>query len=283
MSINIKPTQWNVSLAQIDPAWQWFFRACPRLLLPLWSPTSPVRSSDRWRHSGTLQSGTMVAPTWALLSQGYSLRFRPTPSAGSKTGSGILFEPHPALDISVAITILAGIRNTGGTDWNPDAAAGRIISMGNGSTGDHWALMMGTGTGNLLTLRISGSDMTAADGAGGLAKNGQWHHVAGTYVSGRKALYVGGVQVTSTTAQTGTINTGQAVRIGRNSTTDDRRSYWGDLLYCYVLAAELTGAEIVQISRDPFGPFRQRPPNNDYPHARVARTKVAVTRKRIRR
>jgi hypothetical protein len=104
---------------------------------------------------------------------------------------------------------------------------------------------------------IGGTTFTLSTTTATFINTSTWYQVVGTYVSGRRRLYINGNLVNSD-AQTGTISTNNGgMSIGVYGGFSGTRGYYysGNLAICRVYNKELTPTEILQNYRALKGRF----------------------------
>ena len=127
-----------------------------------------------------------------------------------------------SLEITSNITLSAWVKLTG----NAQANDSRIISKGNSTTNDDYALRISDKNGVSCRIRNAGGVTVTLD-SGGKLTLGKWHHVGCTYDGSRIRVYLNGKEV-GNVSQTGLIGTsGQDLFLGSHGATPTGRRLEG--------------------------------------------------------
>ncbi len=252
---NKKPERWSFDKGFVDPKWDWFWRDLA-FFVPIWELGSAALYDLVTRKRGTIQSAT----TWKATDRGTALNFIDNASDGA-----IFTGPFIATDLgdftgsftvfSLARTPDVGAdRHTMYAQWDSGTITGQMLF------GMNMTRAAGTEAGTLgLTCHENITGFDGADSAAGLLLANTWYAMTGRRIwngaSSDVSVWLDGVDVTDAfeTTNPRTARATSASYIGNYSTTIP---FDGDISYVAGWNRPLSNGEVIQLSRDPFGPFR---------------------------
>ncbi len=254
---NKKSDRWGFDKGFVALEWGWFWQELA-FFTPIWEWNAPELRDLVTRKRGTIQSAT----TWTTTDMGLALNFTDT------TSDGVVFSGGPLItsDLSSfqgSFTVFAlartpdvgADRHTLYAQWDAGASNSGQMLLGMNMT-----RAAGTEAGTLgFTCFNQVTSFDGADSAAGLLLADTWYSMVGRRLfdgsSSDASVWLDGVDVTenadTTNPECGRVE--NASYIGNYSTAIP---FEGDISYVAGWDRALGDGEIIQLSRDPFGPFR---------------------------
>ncbi len=241
----IKPAQWALTPALVDPKWEWFWRKAV-FAAPLWEGGGNVQDQTPNRVS---LPPSVTPATWETSSRGRGIRSNANSESFQITTPDYLKIGWPA-------SIFCGITRLGSNSTN--AALFGLLYSNNGAN-PFTSIMMGHAASSEVRGEINSggsfrnmfSDDPALD-----CPTGETHDYAMVFKSGDSSAYRDGILAATdgvglsdpTYASTSLVTFGDGVNASRTPNCDFH--------YGYILDGECTAGQVKQIADDPHGPFR---------------------------
>jgi len=235
-SMGRKPQRWQINPTLVDPRWRWAWRGLIAAF-PFWEPAGSVYSFGRGQLSGYLDRAGV---SHAIGRYGHVIR-----GDGTRGHVHVNYTDwadlsgHDEVSVIVAITPRDVAGGTQTLFRHADATDQFILRV---NTTETYRLYIETSAGS---TEIKAPDYSAVNDVRQL--------VAGVYNGSTMKIYVDGIDLVST-ALTGNLvsDTSDFFIAGR----DADRFFEGDVHAAYLYNRALSVTELLQLTEDPFGPFR---------------------------
>lgn len=196
-----------------------------------YNPSTPLTWRDISRSSGNMSAELVNSPTFNSQNNGY---FQFVTDDFARISNSTLLDTQTP---SVEVWIKTNATNQNGF-WFEKGTVNTQYSLFQEGNSIQWRQHYGAGYNNLSTTTAT------------YINTSSWYQVVGTFISGRRRLYINGNLVNSD-AQTGTISTnngGMSIGVfGGYSSAGGRGYYYnGNLAICRVYNKELNSTEVLQ-------------------------------------
>ncbi len=232
---NKKPDRWGFDKGLTDPKWEWFWRDS-FLSFPLWEghdrPFSLVNNPIL-----TINN----TPVWRRRSRGMVLR--------SNSSLDAWVVPHfPEMDVTeLTIAVVA--------EWALDSTTLNVTLLNYGTTtAGSWTIFRFNTSSDGVTIQVRVDSGTSRLIEGPTLTQGREYKIVLTYKDPNLRIYVDGV-LRGTESTGGTLDTDRG-DLWLGSHVSAANTHWNEPVSLYHFSGRAwSPAEIVEWSRDPFGPF----------------------------
>ena len=255
----IKPAPWNFDPERVDPAWR---AICRGLIfaVPYWEGGGAPRDYIS-RAYGVPRNTIDPAPTWESARLGRERNYEHN-SAVISRGTADDWGAILGQTLTDPFTVLSLFRLEGGhTNINT------LVSLGDadGDTGHGWYLSVNSFNTDSRAIRfdLEGTTLLSAVSATGAVVTDKYHVAVGRRAAGAIDVWLDGTLRGSASGSRTLTTTGKLFLGGMQKGTDAGEptsvafGLDGAELAVLIWNRVLSDAEVVRVSADPFGPFRQ--------------------------